>query len=489
MNSQLFQIQESITGFKKRKKKKDPKTTVVKEEKKPVAASVAMGYYDDLGPIQLSGSFGVSYNFSHQTDEYNESVVTEDAAFSIVDDEGNDVNRETYQQPEFYASQHSDDDRPVSFGDEYEEEDGISESRSMSDDIAGSLSDMDIARDLSSIMNAESTPAENAKKYAAKKIEEDDFYKKMMDRNNEMANATPSEEAAETPAPSTNNQSIFDAIAKSLNYANAFDLGDYVLEQRFDMFDDEEKKKEEEAKNKQAASNIDKQTTAPANTNTELPPETLSTKDFVEDLDIIGETYTSFSAAPDKTSKNWPAAPAGLAQPDAAKTKQLFGEFEFEELPGAGNCAVKIKGNWESTNIEEVDIPQLKGKTNGTTKKEITKGVIWFNKKAKKQLQRLWKAWEDAGLLDRILTFDGAFVARHIKRKDGTCATSLSNHAWGSAFDINADWNSLGSEPALVGQKGCTRELVEIAAQHGFYWGGHFTTKDGMHFEVAKIID
>jgi D-alanyl-D-alanine carboxypeptidase len=28
------------------------------------------------------------------------------------------------------------------------------------------------------------------------------------------------------------------------------------------------------------------------------------------------------------------------------------------------------------------------------------------------------------------------------------------------------------------------RELVEIAYQHGFYWGGHFSPLDGMHFEV-----
>jgi hypothetical protein len=32
------------------------------------------------------------------------------------------------------------------------------------------------------------------------------------------------------------------------------------------------------------------------------------------------------------------------------------------------------------------------------------------------------------------------------------------------------------------------RELVEIANEWGFYWGGHFTRKDGMHFEIAKIL-
>ena len=45
----------------------------------------------------------------------------------------------------------------------------------------------------------------------------------------------------------------------------------------------------------------------------------------------------------------------------------------------------------------------------------------------------------------------------------------------------------LGTTPALVGRKGSVRELVEIANANGFYWGGHFTRKDGMHFEVAQV--
>jgi len=64
----------------------------------------------------------------------------------------------------------------------------------------------------------------------------------------------------------------------------------------------------------------------------------------------------------------------------------------------------------------------------------------------------------------------------------------LSNHAFGSAFDINASFNALGVEPARVGDRGCVRELVTIANDHGFYWGGHFAKRpDGMHFEVANI--
>jgi hypothetical protein len=55
-------------------------------------------------------------------------------------------------------------------------------------------------------------------------------------------------------------------------------------------------------------------------------------------------------------------------------------------------------------------------------------------------------------------------------------------------FDINATFNPLGAQPALVGQHGSVRELVSIANEHGFFWGGHFDKRrDGMHFEVAVI--
>jgi predicted lactoylglutathione lyase len=46
----------------------------------------------------------------------------------------------------------------------------------------------------------------------------------------------------------------------------------------------------------------------------------------------------------------------------------------------------------------------------------------------------------------------------------------------------------LGCVPALVGKDGSVRKLVEIAHQNGFFWGGHFTRLDGMHWEIAKLI-
>ena len=96
----------------------------------------------------------------------------------------------------------------------------------------------------------------------------------------------------------------------------------------------------------------------------------------------------------------------------------------------------------------------------------------------------MWKEWDKAGLLDRIESYGGSYIARFIRGS----RKHLSNHSYGSAFDVNMRWNRLGRKGALVGQKGCVRELVEIAEKWGFYWGGWFSREDSMHWEAYKII-
>lgn len=64
---------------------------------------------------------------------------------------------------------------------------------------------------------------------------------------------------------------------------------------------------------------------------------------------------------------------------------------------------------------------------------------------------------------------------------------ALSNHSFGSAFDINFVDNQLGDVPAFCGQRGSVRELVAAAHAAGVFWGGFFGTKDGMHFEISKL--
>ena len=181
----------------------------------------------------------------------------------------------------------------------------------------------------------------------------------------------------------------------------------------------------------------------------------------------------------DMSGADWPSKPDFLPLTGNAARQRIFGTFTYQPAPLPTNPEnIKITNNWAAENIVTVTIPQLKAVT-GFDKMQ-------FHKLAADQLVKLWKDWQTANLLHLFLSFEGSYVARFVRGK--AAQGVLSNHAFGSAFDINYTWNKLGAVPALVGQKGSVRELVSIAHENGFYWGGHFERKDGMHFEVAKIL-
>lgn len=163
-----------------------------------------------------------------------------------------------------------------------------------------------------------------------------------------------------------------------------------------------------------------------------------------------------------------------------ADREKLWGRIEFVRAPLAGNPEnIRITNGWASENIVACVIPQLIG-IPGAPKD----GKVWLHRKAQKQLLALFAAWEAAKLLGRIKTWDGLYNPRLVRGS----TTSLSNHAYGTAMDLCARWNGLGVTPPAVGQPGSVRELVPLAEQYGFFWGGNFDRHDGMHFEVARLL-
>lgn len=147
---------------------------------------------------------------------------------------------------------------------------------------------------------------------------------------------------------------------------------------------------------------------------------------------------------------------------------QRWGRFRWEPV---GDSRIRVLGDWRRRNIVKVDCPALD---------HFGKG-IWLHREVAPRFLSLVGEWEREGLLGLILTWNGSYVARRIRGR-----RSLSNHAFGTAFDINARWNPLGKRPALTGEKGSVRDLVPIAARNGFYWGGWYSgRRDGMHFESA----
>jgi hypothetical protein len=176
---------------------------------------------------------------------------------------------------------------------------------------------------------------------------------------------------------------------------------------------------------------------------------------------------------------NWPPKPGFLPLTGNAARQSVFGKFQFQPKPIPGNPEnIVILGDWVQKNIVLVNIPQLIG-VKGFPKS----GNVQFHKLGAKQLAKLFADWKKAGLISLVQTWGGTFVPRFVRGSTKT----LSNHSQGSAFDCNMEWNALGAVPALAGDEGSTRELVPIANENGFYWGGHFSRQDGMHFELGEV--
>lgn len=167
--------------------------------------------------------------------------------------------------------------------------------------------------------------------------------------------------------------------------------------------------------------------------------------------------------------------------PDIIKTplsyserEKIFGKFKYTPAPTPFNPeAITIEEGWIEDNIDDIVVPLSKSNFK-----------IKCHKKVKNQFINCFNEWEDAGLSQRIISFDGSFVPRFVRGS----RQYLSNHSWGTAFDINASFNRLGAAPSKAGIYGSVGELIPIAEKNGFFWGGNFSRIDGMHFEIARIL-
>lgn len=101
---------------------------------------------------------------------------------------------------------------------------------------------------------------------------------------------------------------------------------------------------------------------------------------------------------------------------------------------------------------------------------------IYCNKEIIGRLSVAFKALIDTGCVQELKTWDGCF---NIRKKRGL--SSMSLHSWGIAIDLNAFENGLGQQPKL------SPEFVKCFTDNGFDWGGTWTRKDGMHFQLSKI--
>jgi hypothetical protein len=101
---------------------------------------------------------------------------------------------------------------------------------------------------------------------------------------------------------------------------------------------------------------------------------------------------------------------------------------------------------------------------------------IYCNRDLIEPLKKAFENLISTGYVNELKTWDGCF---NIRKKRGLASMSL--HSWGIAIDVNAFENGLNQTPKL------SAGFVKCFTDAGFHWGGTWTRKDGMHFQLAKI--
>lgn len=131
-----------------------------------------------------------------------------------------------------------------------------------------------------------------------------------------------------------------------------------------------------------------------------------------------------------------------------------------------------LSSGWSSANLAFCELaPTLKA---FPFKKGSTARGFYCHKLLVSVFQRVFEEIVLAGLTDEIKTFDGCFNIRKIRGS----STTMSLHSWAIAIDLNYKGNELGNNDPEMNP-----EVVKIFEKNGFYWGGRFKRKDGMHFE------
>lgn len=193
---------------------------------------------------------------------------------------------------------------------------------------------------------------------------------------------------------------------------------------------------------------------------------------------LLGFELVKNPSDEDPGGLHWPPVlPFRSLSPSELRKK--LGAFSYQLKPGPNpRNEIVITCNWEQENLVEIPVPLLSPLPPHHTP------TMKVHKKVAHQFERLFTQWHQAGVSDRLLSFDEGFSPR----MELGSRSRISAHSFGIAFDVNTSFNPLGQIPPKAGACGSVRELVAIAHQNGFCWGGHSSPNAGMHFEVARMI-
>ena len=150
------------------------------------------------------------------------------------------------------------------------------------------------------------------------------------------------------------------------------------------------------------------------------------------------------------------------AIPTGGSVAQAVGSFSYRVL-GGGRIAPD--SSWVGANIRTEQVPIL--------------GSVTCHKVMLPQLRAALTEVQENGLADKIHPgeYAGCYYPRFIAG-----STSLSNHSFGIALDMNVPGNQRGTSGEM------DRGVVAIFKRWGFGWGGDWNYTDPMHFEMNAIV-
>ncbi len=140
-----------------------------------------------------------------------------------------------------------------------------------------------------------------------------------------------------------------------------------------------------------------------------------------------------------------------------------IGTFRYTAIGGG---RIQPEQSWVDSHISTEEVPIL--------------GSVTCNRYIMPQLRAALTEVVTRGLADTIHPgeYAGCYYPRFIAG-----STSLSNHSFGTALDLNVPGNQRGT----VGEM--DRDVVAIFKKWGFAWGGDWNYTDPMHFEADRIVD
>ncbi|HEX2024787.1 MAG TPA: M15 family metallopeptidase [Actinomycetota bacterium] len=145
------------------------------------------------------------------------------------------------------------------------------------------------------------------------------------------------------------------------------------------------------------------------------------------------------------------------------RVKEVFGEFAARQLDGG---LLEPDPAWVKANIRTGRVPIL-----GPIR--CHRLVIPLIRAALEDLVR-----RGLGHLVDPADYGGCYFPRYIARNP---ASSISNHSWGIAIDVNVSQGLPGRQPTI------DRRVVQAFEAQGFKWGGEFLIPDGTHFEFIRF--